>query len=86
MKKYLDFGFMVCIIMVGLAVLRPATGLDYSMNFEMFCLGLVGVIACLWRDHQIDKKRNHDKDEESNHLVDTYYQMQRYRKDRRNRE
>ena len=57
MKKYLDFGFMVCIIMVGLAVLRPATGLDYELNFEMFCLGLVGVLACLWRDHKLDQRR-----------------------------
>ena len=56
MDKYKDFGFMVCVFMVGLAVVRPATGVDPAANFEMLCLGLVGVIACLWRDHQIDKR------------------------------
>lgn len=85
MSKYKDFGFIVCVAMVGLAIVRPASGIDPQANFEMLVYGLVGVLACLWRDHHKDK-RDRDKDEESHYLVDMHYQMQDYRKDRRNRE
>ena len=88
MEKYKDFGFLVCVAMVGLAIVRPASGIDPQANFEMLVYGLAGVLACLWRDHHKDKKEklSNKKDEESKYLVDMHYQMQDYRQDRRNRE
>ena len=84
MSKYKDFGFLVCVAMVGLAIVRPASGIDPAANFEMLVYGLIGVIACLWRDSKKDKRDR--EDEESHYLVDTYYQMQDYQDHKRNRE
>jgi hypothetical protein len=82
MNKWTDWGFIICTFMVGLAIVRPASGIDPAANFEMLVYGLIGVIACLWRDSKKDKRDR--EDEESHYLIDTYYQMQDYKK--RNRE